>query len=145
MHLQTALTVCIFAAGPIPAAATDCFKYLPAIVTVSGVISTETNFGPPGFGEDPSHDSKEKQLFVVLDSPLCVNGDKDPKSPNAESEIDVAKMEMVYFPENPFQKMWLGKHVSVTGKLFHAFDAHHHTPVLIIANETSVLPSGPSN
>lgn len=124
-----------------PAMATSCFKYEPALVTVSGTISIKQDFGPPNFGEDPAHDSKEDHLYIALDRPLCVEGDQNPRSLNQDGEADIRSMEMVYY-DYPFQKGWLGKHVSVTGTLFEAITAHHHTPVLITAKETHILTDG---
>jgi hypothetical protein len=112
-----------------------CLKYEPASVTLSGTIATRTAFGPPNYGEDPKHDSRERYLVLALDTPICV--DADPKSNlNYESAADVAAVQMVYFEKYPFRKGWLNKHVTVTGTLFAAETGHHHTPVLIQVTET---------
>jgi hypothetical protein len=119
----------------------DCVNYGPSVVKVTGSIFTKEYFGPPNYGENPSTDSRERFYFIALDRPLCVAGDR---KGDQKAENTVKTMEMVYYP-GTFQKIWLGKHVSVTGTLFHAITAHHHSPVLITANETRLLPRRPSN
>ncbi len=116
-----------------------CLQYGPTIVTVSGKIFLRTDFGPPGYGEDPAHDSREQHIYIKLDKAICVepsNGDGDLSD---EPEAGLDTLEMVYFSEIPFQRVWLGKHVLVTGTLFHAFTGHHWTRVLITPSETHIL------
>jgi hypothetical protein len=113
-----------------------CLHYEPEKVTLTGVIGTHVDPGPPGYGEEPKHDTKEEHLYLHLDKRVCVD-------PNPASEQDAVKqtrlMEMVYFVHLPFQHKWLGKHVSVTGTLFAAETGHHWTPALITPLETHVL------
>lgn len=110
-------------------------SYEPAVVTLTGTISTREAFGPPGYGEDPAHDRKENYLLLTLDSPISVAG--DPKSDaNSKSESDVNAVQMIYSGSHAFQKQWLDKHVSVTGTLIHGLTGHHRTPVLIQVTDT---------
>lgn len=119
--------------------AAACLKYEPASATLSGTIATRTAFGPPNYGEDPKHDSREHYLVLALDKPICV--DADPNSNlNYESAADVAAVQLVYFEKYPFHKAWLNKHVTVTGTLFAAETGHHHTPVLIQVTATKPVP-----
>jgi len=103
------------------------------------VISTHVDPGPPGYGEDPKRDAKEEHLYLKLDKPVCVSG-----RPNADlnvSEANITSMQMVYFHIR-FQRPWFGKHVSVSGTLFHAISGHHWTAVLIDSTETHVIRPG---
>ena len=122
--------------SPNAAMGAHCFKYEPALVTISGTISVREDYGPPNYGEDPAHDSRESHLYIALDNPLCVDAG-DESGPNAEAESNVKSMEMVYF--KPFQNRWLGRQVLVEGTLFHAFSGHHHTPVLIRVKTARLL------
>ena len=128
-----------------PPAFADCLKFAPAKVTLTGVIRTRVDFGPPNYGEDLKHDSKEEHLYLHLDKSVCIEAD-----PASESEAvkKTRLMEMVYFIHQPlmvyfihqpFKHEWLGKHVSVTGTLFHAITGHHWTPALITPTETHIL------
>ena len=129
---MTFLALCLSS----PVFAEDCSRYEPAVTTVSGVISIKEYFGPPNYGENPDTDSKEKFYFIALDKPLCVNASSEYDS----AENNINSMEMVYAPSDyPFNNAWLGKRVSVSGTLFHAQTAHHHTPVLITVTETHIL------
>jgi hypothetical protein len=113
----------------------DCLKYQPVTVALAGTISVRDAFGPPGYGEDPKHDKKEKYLLLTLDAPICVEG--NPKDDaNSQSESNVTAVQMLYLDKHPFHKKWLNKHVSVTGTLFHAITGHHRTPVLIEVTQT---------
>jgi len=115
--------------------ASPCLKYEPVLVTVSGTIAVKQAYGPPGYGEDPKHDTKEKYLLLILTAPLCV--DADPGDPlNSEAANNVKAIQMFYMPEHPFNKAWLGQPVTVTGTLFRAQTGHHRTDVLIEVNET---------
>jgi len=119
------------------AAQAKCFDYEPAKVVVTGVIFERVDPGPPGYGEDPKHDTKEPHLYLKLDSPICTSSVPGDDLNTAES--GVTEMEMVYFVESEFRKEWLGEHVSVTGTLFHGVSGHHWTSVLITPSETHVL------
>ncbi len=116
----------------------NCLEYGPAKVTLTGVISERTDFGPPNYGEDPKRDSKERHLYLKLDKVVCVSAQAGDNYNDAES--GVTTMQMVYFTHLKFRKEWIGKHVSVTGTLFHGFSGHHWTAVLIDAAETHILP-----
>jgi hypothetical protein len=130
------LTAHLFLLLAISPAFANCLKFEPAEVTLTGVIQTRVDPGPPNYGEDPKTDSKEEHLYLHLDRAVCV----DANPSNYEEAVpDTKLMEMAYFVKEPFQHEWLGKHVSVTGTLFHAITAHHWTPALITPSETHIL------
>jgi hypothetical protein len=125
-----------------PAAFAKCLLYEPAKVTVSGVITEREDFGPPGFGEDPKNDAKERHLYLTLDKSVCVTATpRGPDDANDQDEANVTVMQMVYFTHIPFRKIWLRRHVSVTGTLFHQVTGHHWTAVLIDPVETHLMRS----
>lgn len=114
-----------------------CYQYEPATVTVTGLIFLRTDFGPPNYGEDPAHDSRERHIYIRLDKRLCVEADVE-----GEAEANVRVMQMVYMIHLPFKLEWVGKHVSVTGTLLHGHTGHHWTKVLIIPSTTQILRPG---
>ena len=127
----------IFLLGAASPSFAVCLKYEPAAVTLKGIIQTRVDFGPPNYGENPDTDSREEHLYLQLDKAVCVDADA-----NYDTASDVKLMEMVYFVKLPFRPEWMGKHVSVTGTLFGAETAHHHTPVLVTPTETHLLDKG---
>ncbi|HEY1722536.1 MAG TPA: DUF4431 domain-containing protein [Magnetospirillaceae bacterium] len=125
----------LVAAALRPAKADECLTYEPAVVTLTGKITSHFAWGPPGYGEDPKHDAKEGYIALDLDRPICVTGMDDGFLQDPEN--DLKRLQLLYYPDSyPFKKKWLGKRVSVTGTLFHAISGHHRTPVLITVTET---------
>ena len=119
------------------AAQAACLKYEPTRVRLTGTIASKVDFGPPGYGEDPKRDSREGHLYFNLDHSVCVVA--APNDLDNETERNVKVMQMVYYDRYPFQRTWLGKHVSVEGTLFHGHTGHHWTAVLIQPEETHLL------
>ncbi|RYE76356.1 MAG: DUF4431 domain-containing protein [Oxalobacteraceae bacterium] len=102
-----------------------CEKYgLPDIMLV-GTVTLETFYGPPGYGESPETDSKERQAILHLAKPLCTLASGD-----EPAEQDQAKVTLVPMDNLGLQD-FVGKVVAVRGSLFHAITGHHHTDVLI--------------
>lgn len=111
-------------------AAAACARYDTA-VTLSGTVTLRTFFGPPNFGEDPETDARVTQAILKLDRPLCVL-----ESENDEAEHGLREITLV-----PSGKMSLRsldrKRVRATGGLYHGFNGHHNTPVLM---QLSAMP-----
>ncbi len=110
-------------------AAAGCLSYEPAVVTLSGTVSIQKAYGPPGFGEDPAHDAREDFPLLTLDHPVCVNA--NPADPTTENEASVVGLQLVYDLGARFDRRILRQHVNVTGKLMHQMTGHHHTKVLL--------------
>lgn len=114
-----------------------CFDCEPAFVELSGTVSVEEAYGPPGYGEEPETDSKVQFLLLTLDAPICVN--PDPNDPvNSEGKSRISSLHMVYGSGYQFRHEWLEPRVIVTGTLFRALTGHHRTPVLINVSETRI-------
>lgn len=142
MHFSVALSagICgLILSGASQAAGHACFAYEPAIVTLQGTITRHMEYGPPNFGEDPTRDAKEIYWFLNLDQPICVQGKKE-DSPDMEGETNIRQLQILYLHGYPRGRGWVGHKVSITGMLFHANSAYHHTKVLITANKTTKLP-----
>jgi hypothetical protein len=120
--------IATFLLSNVPAFAA-CLSYEPASVTLSGKVEIADAYGPPGFGDNPAHDTKKRYPVLLLDSPICVTG--DPKDElNSESEDDVKRVQLVFL-DGKIRTDLLHKEASITGTLFHAETGHHHTAVLI--------------
>ena len=103
-------------------------KYGPAVV-VTGRIVAKTEYGPPNYGEDPAHDSRETRLYIRLDAPICVDASRD-----GWAATDVRLMQLIYCCT--FHKDWIGKRASLNGRLTPWETGHHYTPVLIEVSKT---------
>ena len=113
-------------------AANKCEKYEPAVVTLKGVVNIVQAYGPPNFGEDPAHDAKEPFNKLTVERPICVDQGKDDLEPGV-SEAAEFQLVLGIGQSSPqsFPSRFLGKPVTISGKLFHSITGHHHTEVLI--------------
>lgn len=111
----------------LPVVAESCLHYGGSPVTLSGKVKLQTFFGPPGYGEKPDSDSRETQAILLLEKPICVEA-----NPKDYEEAEQNQREVTLVPlgkEN--LKDYEGNQIMVQGTLYHAFNGHHHTPVLI--------------
>jgi hypothetical protein len=135
LSLEISLACAWLLASPATASG-HCFKYAQANVAVIGKVVERTDWGPPNYGEDPAHDSRERHNYVLLEQPLCVDGDFDDPA-----ERDVRTMELAWDPDKEPFPAAVGRRVRLNGFLFHAISGHHHTRVLLMVR--SVLILGP--
>ncbi|GAB1596434.1 DUF4431 domain-containing protein [Lysobacter claricitrinus] len=129
----------VLALAPLAARA-GCLRYEPDVVTLSGTLLTRTFYGPPNFGEDPATDSKERQVLLRLDAPICTitSADREDVAEADQRDVTLVQTDLDLRP-------YIGKHVRVQGTLFHAITAHHHTSVLIETRTLPTLTAGPSS
>lgn len=113
--------------------AVPCFRYEPAKVSVSGTVFERTDWGPPNYGEDPAHDRREPHDYIRLDKPLCVFGVPG-DAPDDITENNVSIVELARDSEEWPIPNAVGRHVLLTGGLFHAISGHHHTRVLLMVS-----------
>lgn len=114
-------------ASSLPAVAGSCLHYGGSPITLSGKVKLQTFFGPPGYGENPDSDSRETQAILLLEKPICVEA-----NPKDYEEAEQNQRELTLVPlgkEN--LKDYEENQIMVQGALYHAFNGHHHTPVLI--------------
>lgn len=120
-----AIGMAILLAQPVALAEPRCFRWGPTTSTLTGEVLSQTFWGPPGYGEDPKDDSKETQALLKLDLPICVQGAQD--DPGVWQQFIVTLVPL----KGEKLTTYVGKRVTVTGKLFPANTGHHRTPVLI--------------
>jgi hypothetical protein len=143
------LILCLFFCGVFAASGNSMsetknkhvFRFKDPVVVLEGLMTTRLEFGPPGFGEDPAHDAKEKIFILKLDYLVDVIGDPgDPDHMNTDNFFKVREMQMVLDSKNTKEnKKCLGKKVKVTGNLFQRHTGHHHTDVLIDVSNIETL------
>ncbi len=118
-----------------PAARHRVLHYEPEKVTLKGTLVFRTFYGPPNYGENPRTDSKETQSILLLDDAFDVIGDKDPFN---ETERGVNRVTLVFSNPIPHRvSYYLKRRVTVEGTLFHGFNGHHRTKILITVSSIS--------
>lgn len=113
-------------------------SYQPTVVELKGTLSIKTYYGPPNYGENPDTDAKETLPVLILEKPLNVRGNPDPKAGfDRKSAEDVREIQLVLTMPH---KEFIGKALLVRGTLFHAFTGHHHTEVLMDVRSIKLDP-----
>lgn len=107
--------------------------------TLTGIAYARVDPGPPGYGEDPKHDAKERHFYLKLDRPVCVNAGAE----GEDAVSNIREMQLVYFVRLPLERTWLGKHVAVSGWLMARASGHHWTKVLLVPVATRIVPVRP--
>lgn len=102
---------------------TEIFDKNKTLSTIYGKLTTETFYGPPGYGEDPENDEKVNQFILVLE--------EDPLG-------DHPKMQIEYFGERDLAQL-IGKKVKVSGTFFSSITGYHNTPILIDAKSIELV------
>jgi hypothetical protein len=122
----------------------DCLSYQPVITELLGHITRRPVLGPPGFGEDPKHDSREMALILQLDQPVCVRKGvrvEDSDEFNVK-EIQLALVKEVWKLFNPVKKqVGTKRRFKVIGELYHAQTGHHITPVVMLVKSITLTSS----
>jgi len=109
----------------------DTLSYEPTVVTVVGVVVSDTFAGPPNYESIQAGDEPEVYWVLTPPSPIFVLG-----LPNDDlnvSESNISALQLVFADVNDYNKYrkFLNSKVKVTGTLFHAISGHHHTKVLL--------------
>jgi hypothetical protein len=110
----------------------SCLNYEPDSVILSGIANPKLFPGKPNYEDTSSGDEVDKQWVLKLTKKICVNGSgKD--DTNMESEYDVALVQLVVTGKEQWSVLHKskGSKIAVKGTLFHSFNAHHKTKVLI--------------
>src|SRR5579871_4382909 len=91
-------------------------------VALEGILSERIFYGPPGFGETPEKDARERVLILTLKQSITVVPTKDAKAKGSSSlgiEKDVRSVQLFIFPiekKNQARKL-IGKTVIAIGAL----------------------------
>ncbi len=107
------------------------FKYEPEIVRLYGRVVEKTFYGPPGYGENPKADSKEKQYILILKTPIEVDSNVENQIEKNVHEVTIVALDFTKIPV----KKYINKSVMVEGTLFHGFTGHHNTTILITVSK----------
>lgn len=108
----------------------NCFYFEPYEYVICGIISSRLEYGPPGYGENPNLDQKERIYLITIDSliSICPVDSLDEKIENIKTfQISSSNY-------NNFDTL-IGKRTSLKGWFNNATTGHHYTPALIFLNE----------
>jgi hypothetical protein len=118
----------------------DCLPYEPAKVTLVGQIILRDSYGPPGFGEDPEHDEKRRNIILILPKPICVTRGTEFDVPEYNvREIQLALNDATFEQYKKLRKYVGTKRLfSVDGHLYHSHTGYHVTNVLLFTDRISL-------
>ncbi|MDN4629337.1 DUF4431 domain-containing protein [Erwinia sp. ACCC 02193] len=97
-------------------------------VSLTGVVSEELYYGPPGWGEDKINDEKLYEWILHLKQPLTCVIDADTDNQNWNQDVQLIMHDSNEYKVN---KNLLGKSVTIDGVIFLAETGYHMTPVLL--------------
>jgi len=97
------------------------------VAGLTGHVSAFLFYGPPGFGEDPEHDSKENHYLLLLEKPIAVAPKKGDTSNEAVSNVRLIQIRS----KNNDLSRFSEKKVMVSGKLYTAAAGGNITDVVM--------------
>lgn len=95
---------------------------------ITGLLETESAWGPPGYGEDTLNDLRETYYILSLDAGVDVlQADR----PDNSFDVTVKDIGTVQLNQGETRlEPFVGRRVRLTGVFFGAHTAHHRTPAL---------------
>jgi hypothetical protein len=135
MRYFVVLLITYFVAVSLSLAKTVTLHYAPEKVTLAGKLRLETFPGPPNYESISDGDAIEAGAYLILDQPIQV--DLYPGAPiNTEiCESNVRVLHIASSKDIDWKMVRQQKHVVICGTLFHALTGHHHSRVLIWAEQ----------
>ncbi len=132
--LLPALGLAVFAPTHYSVAAQK-LGYEPAVVQISGTLTTEEHYGPPNYGEYPATDMKVWALILVLDTPVdvIVTGHS---GPDQDSFFGVKRIQITGIPSLQLTN-FVGQHIILGGTLFEKENGNHYTNFLMLVQTIS--------
>jgi len=108
------------------------YSFEPTVSVITGTITSEMFYGPPGYGEHPETDKKEYPYLVTLEKPINVIAPATKASEDAGHETvnNISKIQLIW-PDNMDMAKLKDKKVKLTGTFFSAHTGHHRTDVLM--------------
>ena len=115
--------------APIKITFAGCLSYSDTVV-LSGHLVRRVLPGRPNYESIAHGDEPESYFFLRLDKPVCVDADlRDPDEINAAAS-NLTSLQLIiedYKPMRPY----LGKRITLSGKLMGSISPHYHTPVAL--------------
>lgn len=70
-----------------------CEKYDLPSTTLAGTVTIEMFYGPPGYGESPATDLKERAVLLRLAKPLCTVASNDSAAEQNQVKVMLVPMD----------------------------------------------------
>lgn len=109
-----------------------------SVSVITGTVTTESFYGPPGFGEHPKTDSKEEVYILTVEKPINVISKETDENATNTTKENVSKIQLI-MPDNNDASGYKNKTVRLTGTFFGPQTGHHHTDVLMDVQKVEVL------
>jgi hypothetical protein len=109
-----------------------------SVSVITGTITTESFYGPPGFGEHPKTDSKEESYILTVEKPITVISKETDENATNTTKENVTRIQLI-IPDNNDASGYKNKTVRLTGTFFGPQTGHHHTDVLMDVQKVEVL------
>lgn len=123
----------------VPAASQQDYEYGPTVSVITGTITKESFYGPPGYGEYPKTDKREEFYMLVLDKPVNVIYKGEVTDENDDyTHKGVSKIQLLP-ADNIDLTNYKEKKVRLTGTFFWGHTGHHHTDVLMDVEKLEAL------
>ena len=125
--------IALFLFAALSAFGSPGLRYEPEEVSLQGVIRRQTFPGPPNYENIAKGDKPETYWILELSGPVNVAETKGSDLDVAESDVRSVQLVFEILSEKSYKDYpdFVGKHVTVTGQLFHSISGHHKTKVLI--------------
>ena len=109
----------------------NCVSYERAVVRLTGRIIIKVFPGPPNYASVEEGDKPEPAWILHLTKPICIKADKDDEFNVAEDKVSDIHLVLDGNQFRQLRPLMRKGAVTLTGTLFHAFNAHHHANVLM--------------
>lgn len=104
---------------------------------LTGVLSREGFYGPPGFGESPAQDSKDTFFILHLLEPINIRARPDADSSEIDFTYTVDSLKEVQLDLRweVVLNIYVGKRIKLRGVLLPAFTGHQNTAATFVIKE----------
>jgi hypothetical protein len=109
----------------------DCLSYEPAQVTLKGKVFLKVFPGPPEYESLEKGDKPEPAWLLHLATPICVKADEKDEDNVAVDRVSDLHLVLRGKQFSELSRLRKKGTVKFTGRLFHSFNGHHHTEVLL--------------
>ena len=111
--------------------------YEPSVVQLTGTLRECVCPGPPEYENIEMGDAPEHVFVLTLDHPVHVRELTPKEDFLDEPEDNVTEIQVA--ASSSEAQLILGKHVKISGILFHAITAHHRTEVIMINDSMNII------
>lgn len=129
MNSRHALLVLSLFLGPAIVFGRPLLPMEPAFVECRGTLRLVVFPGPPNYESIKGGDKLEKVYILELDDPFDIASSEDPKKPFNDSEGWGKNVKRLQLFGDKTLVRFIGRRVTVRGKLFEGIFVHHHTSV----------------